>query len=106
MANSLRAAHRSDQSGNLGDDRASPGCNDAERTHAVESAKAASPAWRDVSVAEHARYLLNYQALLKAHQDSIATVLSEETGKTFADAKGDVWRGIEVVEHAVACSTT
>jgi malonate-semialdehyde dehydrogenase (acetylating)/methylmalonate-semialdehyde dehydrogenase len=43
--------------------------------------------------------------LLKEKHDEIATILSEETGKTFADAKGDVWRGIEVVEQAAnVCS--
>ena len=44
--------------------------------------------------------MMRYQHLLKEHHDEIATILSEETGKTFADAKGDVWRGIEVVEQA------
>jgi malonate-semialdehyde dehydrogenase (acetylating)/methylmalonate-semialdehyde dehydrogenase len=49
--------------------------------------------------------MLRYQHLLKEHHDEIATILSEETGKTFADAKGDVWRGIEVVEQAAnVCS--
>ncbi|MGL4895778.1 MAG: CoA-acylating methylmalonate-semialdehyde dehydrogenase, partial [Shewanella sp.] len=37
---------------------------------------------------------------LKEHHDELATILAHETGKTFEDAKGDVWRGIEVAEHA------
>ena len=49
--------------------------------------------------------MLRYQELLKKHQDDIARILSRETGKTFADAQGDVWRGIEVVEHACNVST-
>jgi malonate-semialdehyde dehydrogenase (acetylating)/methylmalonate-semialdehyde dehydrogenase len=44
--------------------------------------------------------MMRYQALLKEHHDEIAEILAQETGKTFEDAKGDVWRGIEVVEHA------
>ncbi|MDX5300035.1 MAG: CoA-acylating methylmalonate-semialdehyde dehydrogenase, partial [Gammaproteobacteria bacterium] len=46
------------------------------------------------------RLMLRYQHLLKAHHDELAELLARETGKTLADAKGDVWRGIEVVEHA------
>ena len=41
-----------------------------------------------------------YQHLLKENHDELAELLAQETGKTFEDAKGDVWRGIEVVEHA------
>ncbi len=67
---------------------------------AVASAKAAFQSWREVPVPERARLMMNYQALLKKHHDEIAEILSSETGKTFADAKGDVWRGIEVVEQA------
>ncbi len=44
--------------------------------------------------------MLRYQALLKEHHDELAKIVSSELGKTFEDAKGDVWRGIEVVEHA------
>ncbi|MEW6461722.1 MAG: CoA-acylating methylmalonate-semialdehyde dehydrogenase, partial [Pseudomonadota bacterium] len=57
-------------------------------------------AWREVPVSERARLMLRYQHLLKEHHDELAEILARETGKTFADAKGDVWRGIEVAEHA------
>ncbi len=67
---------------------------------AVASAKNAFKTWREVAVPERARLMLRYQHLLKAHHDEIAEILAQETGKTFADAKGDLWRGIEVVEHA------
>ncbi len=56
--------------------------------------------WKEVPVSERARIMMRYQALLKEHHDEIAEILSQETGKTFDDAKGDVWRGIEVVEQA------
>jgi malonate-semialdehyde dehydrogenase (acetylating)/methylmalonate-semialdehyde dehydrogenase len=49
--------------------------------------------------------MLAYQHLLKKHHDELAEILAQETGKTFADAKGDVWRGIEVVEHACNISS-
>ena len=44
--------------------------------------------------------MMRYQALLKEHHDELGELLSSDTGKTFEDAKGDVWRGIEVVEQA------
>lgn len=77
-----------------------PITSNTELEQAVESAKVAFSTWKKVPVSERARVMLRYQHLLKAHHDEIATILSEETGKTFEDAKGDVWRGIEVVEQA------
>ncbi|MCO1336284.1 CoA-acylating methylmalonate-semialdehyde dehydrogenase [Microbulbifer sp. OS29] len=71
-----------------------------ELQSAVTSAKEAFVQWRDTPVTVRARIMLRYQALLKKNQESLARILSEETGKTFEDAKGDIWRGIEVVEHA------
>ncbi|BBM01725.1 CoA-acylating methylmalonate-semialdehyde dehydrogenase [Microbulbifer sp. GL-2] len=67
---------------------------------AVISATEAFEKWKNTPIPTRARIMLKYQALLKEHQESLAQILSEETGKTFEDAKGDVWRGIEVVEHA------
>lgn len=72
---------------------------------AVASAKETFSAWREVPAPERARLMLKYQGLLKTHQDDIAKILSQETGKTFADARGDVWRGIEVVEYACNVSS-
>ncbi|MBB6342144.1 malonate-semialdehyde dehydrogenase (acetylating)/methylmalonate-semialdehyde dehydrogenase [Pseudomonas fluvialis] len=67
---------------------------------AVTSARQAFLAWREVPAPERARLMLRYQHLLKEHHDELAEILARETGKTFADAKGDVWRGIEVAEQA------
>lgn len=78
-----------------------PVASDAEVDAAVASAKEAFITWREVPVSERARVMMRYQQLLKEHHDEIATILSSETGKTLADAKGDVWRGIEVVEQAM-----
>ena len=77
-----------------------PKATHAEIEAAVASAKAAFLTWREVPVPERARLMLRYQHLLKEHHDELAEILAQETGKTFADAKGDVWRGIEVAEHA------
>ncbi|HLQ85400.1 MAG TPA: CoA-acylating methylmalonate-semialdehyde dehydrogenase [Salinisphaeraceae bacterium] len=76
-----------------------------EMERAVASAKEAQRSWRHQPTIRRVRYLMEYQALLKEHQVDIAKVLAEETGKTEGDAMGDVWRGIEVVEHACSLPT-
>src|SRR5699024_6072195 len=76
-----------------------------EMERAIASAKEAQRSWRHVPVVRRVRYLLKYQELLKQNQAKIAKVLAEETGKTEGDAMGDVWRGIEVVEHACSLPT-
>ena len=76
-----------------------------EVERAIAAAKEAFKSWRDVPAPARARIMLKYQDLLKQHHDEIAEILAQETGKTFADAKGDVWRGIEVVEHACNVSS-
>ncbi|MEP1216902.1 MAG: CoA-acylating methylmalonate-semialdehyde dehydrogenase [Marinobacter sp.] len=77
-----------------------PCTTDAEMRRAIDNAGEVFKAWKETPVSERARVMMRYQALLKEHHDEIAEILSSETGKTFEDAKGDVWRGIEVVEHA------
>ena len=77
-----------------------PAATAGEMEQAIATAKAAFADWKEVPVSERARLMLRYQALLKEHQEEIAEILSQETGKTFEDAKGDVWRGIEVAEQA------
>jgi len=67
---------------------------------AVSGAKEAYLKWREEPVTVRARLMLRYQHLLKEHQEEIAAILAEDTGKNIEDAMGDVWRGIEVVEHA------
>lgn len=72
----------------------------AEVDRAVAAAQEAFESWKEKSVGDRARLMLRYQHLLKENHDELAELLAQETGKTFEDAKGDVWRGIEVVEHA------
>ena len=66
----------------------------------ILSASTAFNTWKEIPPPERARLMMTYQSLLKKHQDEIAEILSQENGKTLEDAKGDVWRGIEVVEQA------
>ncbi|PID43890.1 MAG: methylmalonate-semialdehyde dehydrogenase (CoA acylating) [Proteobacteria bacterium] len=82
-----------------------PYAEESEVEQAISSAKEAFLSWKEVPPPERARLMLNYQQLLKDHHDEIAEILSQETGKIFADAKGDVWRGIEVAEHACNISS-
>jgi len=77
-----------------------PWATDTEMKAAFDSAKEAFKTWKEVATPERARLFLKYQDLLKKNQDEIAKILCQENGKTFADGQGDVWRGIEVVEHA------
>ncbi len=67
---------------------------------AINSAKEAFELWKNVPIPEKSRLMLRYQALLKEHHQELGEILAKDTGKTIEDAKGDVWRGIEVVEHA------
>ncbi|WP_374350612.1 CoA-acylating methylmalonate-semialdehyde dehydrogenase [Chitinimonas sp.] len=82
-----------------------PMCGSDEVAQAVAAAKAAFPAWRATAIAERARVFLRLQALIREHMDELAATLTREQGKTLADAKGDVFRGLEVVEHACSIGT-
>ncbi|HEY3653540.1 MAG TPA: CoA-acylating methylmalonate-semialdehyde dehydrogenase [Steroidobacteraceae bacterium] len=77
-----------------------PYATDAEINAAVASAKAAYKTWKSTPIAARARIMLKLQALVREHMGRIALTLSAEQGKTVADAEGDVFRGLEVVEHA------
>jgi len=44
--------------------------------------------------------MLNYQKLIRDHTPELAELITREQGKTIADAKGDIFRGVEVVEFA------
>jgi malonate-semialdehyde dehydrogenase (acetylating)/methylmalonate-semialdehyde dehydrogenase len=67
---------------------------------AVASAKAALPAWSETPTLTRARIMFKYKDLLERNIDALATAITKEHGKTFEDAKGEVTRGIEVVEFA------
>jgi len=73
-----------------------------EVQRAVASAKAAFATWRKTPIGARARIFLRYQQLIREHLSELAALLTAEQGKTLADAEGDVFRGLEVVEHAAA----
>jgi malonate-semialdehyde dehydrogenase (acetylating)/methylmalonate-semialdehyde dehydrogenase len=69
---------------------------------AIQSAQAAFPAWKKTPIGTRARIFLKYQQLIRENLPQLAAILTAEQGKTLADAEGDVFRGLEVVEHAAA----
>ncbi|HRF07314.1 MAG TPA: CoA-acylating methylmalonate-semialdehyde dehydrogenase [Xanthobacteraceae bacterium] len=72
----------------------------AELRAAVENAKAAQPAWAATNPQRRARVMFKFLELIAKETDSLADLLAREHGKTVADAKGDIQRGVEVVEFA------
>ena len=72
----------------------------AEVDAAVAAAYAAFPAWSETAPIKRARVLFKFKELLDRHHDELAELITREHGKVFSDAKGEVMRGIEVVEFA------
>ncbi|NRH28426.1 CoA-acylating methylmalonate-semialdehyde dehydrogenase [Pseudomonas sp. MS19] len=73
-----------------------------EMNAAVASAKEAFKTWRKTPIGARARIFLKYQQLIRENMQELAAILTAEQGKTLPDAEGDVFRGLEVVEHASA----
>ena len=71
-----------------------------EVDNAVQTAAAAYPAWAELPPPQRARVLFRYRELLLQEQSALAGLITREHGKTLADAKGELQRGIEVVEFA------
>ncbi|MEM7077179.1 MAG: CoA-acylating methylmalonate-semialdehyde dehydrogenase [Pseudomonadota bacterium] len=67
---------------------------------AVDAARAALPAWSAMNPQRRARVMFNFKALLEEHMDELAELLASEHGKVVADARGDIQRGLDVVEFA------
>ncbi|MGR3498318.1 MAG: CoA-acylating methylmalonate-semialdehyde dehydrogenase [Limimaricola soesokkakensis] len=72
-----------------------------ELDRAVETAQKAQPAWAATNPQRRARVMMEYVRLLNRDMDKLAEALSREHGKTIPDAKGDVQRGLEVVEFCI-----
>jgi malonate-semialdehyde dehydrogenase (acetylating)/methylmalonate-semialdehyde dehydrogenase len=72
----------------------------AEVRAAVENAKAAQAGWAATNPQRRARVLFKFLELISKETDALADLLAREHGKTVADAKGDIQRGVEVVEFA------
>ncbi|MHB0777054.1 CoA-acylating methylmalonate-semialdehyde dehydrogenase [Halomonas sp. WWR20] len=77
-----------------------PFATSEEVAAAVAGAKRAFKTWRKTPIGARARIFLKYQHLIREHMQELAAILSAEQGKTLPDAEGDVFRGLEVVEHA------
>lgn len=73
----------------------------AEISQAVEIAETAQRAWGAVNPQRRARVMMKFVDLLNRDMDQLAEALSREHGKTLPDAKGDVQRGLEVVEYCI-----
>lgn len=73
----------------------------AEEVHAaVKAAQAALPGWAGTPPLQRARVMFKYKSLIEAQMDELAGLLTAEHGKVFSDAKGEMLRGLEVVEFA------
>jgi malonate-semialdehyde dehydrogenase (acetylating)/methylmalonate-semialdehyde dehydrogenase len=77
-----------------------PVANATEVAAAVAAAKAVFPAWSETPPLKRARLMFKFKELLEAHSDELAELITRDHGKLFSDAKGEVLRGIEIVEFA------
>jgi malonate-semialdehyde dehydrogenase (acetylating)/methylmalonate-semialdehyde dehydrogenase len=68
---------------------------------AVAAARAAFPAWRDLSIARRQEILFRFRELLQARKDELAEIITSEHGKVLGDAAGEIARGQEVLEFAL-----
>src|SRR3954471_23282115 len=72
----------------------------AETRAAIQSAKRALAAWAETPPLQRARVMFRFKTLLDAHIDELASIITREHGKVLSDARGEVTRGLEVVEFA------
>lgn len=77
-----------------------PLASKAEVENAISVAQAAFPAWAATTPLNRARVLFKFKALLEAHGDELVAAITAEHGKVLADARGELTRGLEVVEFA------
>src|SRR5258708_4419170 len=77
-----------------------PFASEAEVSAAVEAAQKAFPAWAATPPLRRARVMFKFKELLDAHAEKLAAIITSEHGKVLSDAKGEVTRGVEVVEFA------
>ena len=75
-----------------------PRCGAAQTTAAIDAAARALPGWRSRTAAARARVLRDWHALILAHTDDLATLITTEGGKPLAEARGEVKYGASFVE--------
>ena len=71
-----------------------------ELARAMDAARAAQPGWAATNPQRRARVMFRFKELVEANMDALAHLLSSEHGKVIADSKGDIQRGLEVIEFA------
>ena len=72
----------------------------SEVTQAIDAAQKAFPGWAATNPQRRARVMFKFKELVEKEHDALAHMLSQEHGKTLPDARGDVQRGLEVIEFA------
>ena len=77
-----------------------PQMTEEEMKAAVASAEKAFPGWRSTSIMARQQIMFRFVQLIRENWDRLAASITLEQGKTFADAKGDVLRGLQVAEAA------
>ena len=77
----------------------------AEVNAAVEAAHAAFPAWSETPAVERARVFFRYRQLVEENFDLLCRTVSREHGKTLAEARGSIFRGLENIEYACGVPT-
>lgn len=82
-----------------------PESTDEELQQAVDSAERAFPAWKATSLLQKQQIMFGLAGLVRDNMDRLAASITLEQGKTLADAKGDVLRGLQVVETACGITT-
>lgn len=82
-----------------------PESTDEELKAAVKAAEDAFPGWRDTSILRRQQIMFNFVRLIRENWDRLAASITLEQGKTFADARGDVLRGLQVAETACGITT-
>lgn len=82
-----------------------PQSSDKELKAAVDSAEAAFPSWRETSILRRQQIMFQFVSLIRKHWDRLAASITLEQGKTLADARGDVLRGLQVAETACGITT-
>src|SRR5215216_6463085 len=77
-----------------------PMCTAEEVNAAIEAAAAALPQWKETPPVERVRILFRFKMLLEDNFEEIARCITRENGKTLLESRGDLRRGIEMVEFA------
>lgn len=77
-----------------------PLCDAEVVNRAVEAAQAAFPAWRETPVTDRARIMFRFRELLAQNAEEVAQICTREHGKTLAESRASVQRGVEMIEFA------